>query len=86
MNKSTATQAPTDPASTTPTVPPTAPTEPESAQLKGYAVKVGKDSPVSTVRSAGIVFTAEAQFVALDHPALAELRRNPWLETSEVTE
>lgn len=84
MSKTT--QTPTDPASTTPTVPPTAPTEPESAQLKGYTVKVGKESPVRTVRSAGIVFTSEAQFIVLDHPALAELRANPWLETSEVME
>ena len=70
-----------------PTVPPTVPAEPEVAStLKGYAVKVGKDSPVSTVRSAGIVFTSTAQLIALDHPALAELRANPWLETTEVME
>lgn len=90
MSKSTLTQAPTDPATVTPTdptAPPTVPTEPAKAPtLKGYAVKVGKNSPIATVRSAGIVFTGEAQIFAVEHEAMAELKNNPWLEVSEITE
>ena len=92
----TSTQSPTDPTAppteptvppTDPTAPPTEPTVPEATPaVKGYAVKVGKESPVHTVRSAGIVFTAEAQFIAVDHPAVSELRNNPWLDVTEVTE
>ena len=113
MSKSTLTQAPTDPATVTPTEPTAPPTVPaESAKaptlkgyavkvgknspiatvsakaptLKGYAVKVGKNSPIATVRSAGIVFTGEAQIFAVEHEAMAELKNNPWLEVTEVTE
>lgn len=90
MSKSTLTQAPADPTTVTPTdptAPPTAPIDPGLAPvLKGYAVKVGKDSPVATVRSAGSVFTREAQILAIEHEAMAELKNNPWLEVTEVTE
>lgn len=73
--------------SKTSTQSPTEPTVPEATPaVKGYAVKVGKDSPVRTVRSAGIVFTGEAQFIAVDHSAVSELRNNPWLDVTEVTE
>lgn len=53
---------------------------------KRYAIKVGKESPVRTVRSASIIFTDAAQIFGGEDERLAELQRNPWLEVTEVTE
>lgn len=52
----------------------------------GYMVKVNGASPIRSVRSAGAIFTGEGSEITADHPALAELQANPWLDVTEVTE
>ena len=52
----------------------------------GYMVKVNGSSPVKSVQSAGVIFTGEGSAIAADHPSLAELQSNPWLDVTEVTE
>ena len=52
----------------------------------GYMVKVNGSSPVKSVQSAGVIFTGEGSTIVADHPSLAELQSNPWLDVTEVTE
>jgi len=52
----------------------------------GYMVKVNGSSPVKSVQSAGVIFTGEGSTIVADHPSLAELQANPWLDVTEVTE
>lgn len=61
-------------------------TEVVAVAPKRYAVKVGKESPVRSVRSASIIFTDAEQVFGEDDARLVELQRNPWLEVREVTE
>ena len=51
-----------------------------------YVIKVRAASPVRSVRSAGITCTAIVHVLPADHAAIAELKSNPWLDATEVTE
>jgi hypothetical protein len=74
------------PPEVTPEVKPEVAPEAKVKSVIGYMVKVNGSSPVKSVQSAGVIFTGEGSAIVADHPSLAELQANPWLDVTEVTE